>query len=388
MTASSIVAGVDTHKDTHVAAALNLQGVVLGVETFPANPAGYRRLHRWLETFGPITVAGVEGTGTYGAGLARHLNNAGVQVREIDRPNRQHRRREGKSDPIDAVAAARAALAGEGSTPKNRDGNVEAIRVLRVARRSARAECTRSISQMKAIVSTAPDELRELLRHLNTRHLVTTCRGLRPTGPVTSMSATKTALRELAGRIQHLEAEITRLDELLEPLVQLVAPTLLDQPGIGPDTAGALLVEDARSRARRSRRSISAVLDEALQRLPRDDDPASESDAWELPAGDELVGQRSRDAEEVPGLSHGQRQSGPLHGHSSIDICSTREGRFGTGKRVECGDLASAWSLWVGQGGRAVRSPPGRRPDQWTEQTTERSAEHAARWCSSTARAP
>jgi transposase len=239
---AQVIGGVDTHKHVHVAAALNGIGQVLGVESFPANPAGYRQLLDWLTSHGQVIRVGVEGTGTYGAGLTRLLLGDGVEVVEIDRPNRQRRRREGKSDPIDAVAAARAALAGDGATPKNRSGSVEAIRALRVVRRGARADRTRAINQLRCLIDTAPDELREPLRHLPIRQLIDTCSRLRPAGPVDAVIGTKIALRELAGRIRSLEAEITRLDAELEPLVAATSPELVALFAVGTDTAGALLV--------------------------------------------------------------------------------------------------------------------------------------------------
>lgn len=135
----AVTGGVDTHLDTHVAAALNRVGGLLGVQQFPATLSGYQELLRWLGGFGTIDRVGVEGTGSYGAGLARHLQAAGVQVVEIDRADRQARRRQGKSDPLDAVSAARAAQSGDAhGAPKGRDGAVEAIRTLMVAKRSAR----------------------------------------------------------------------------------------------------------------------------------------------------------------------------------------------------------------------------------------------------------
>ena len=104
--------GVDTHLDLNVAAALDPVGGLLAVAEFPATSAGHRDLLGWLSGFGPVARAGVEGTGSYGAGLARYLRAAGVEVVEVDRPNRQARRRVGKSDPVDAIEAARAALSG------------------------------------------------------------------------------------------------------------------------------------------------------------------------------------------------------------------------------------------------------------------------------------
>ena len=129
--ARAVTGGVDTHGDVHVAAALDEVGSLLGTESFGATPEGYSALLTWLGGFGPITKVGVEGTGAYGAGLARFLAQSGLAVIEVDRQNRQARRRSGKSDPIDAIEAARAAMSGRASgLAKSRDGAVEAIRVL------------------------------------------------------------------------------------------------------------------------------------------------------------------------------------------------------------------------------------------------------------------
>ncbi len=238
-----ITAGVDTHLDIHVAAALDAIGGMLGVESFRANAAGYRQLLAWLRRFGTVTVVGVEGTGSYGAGLTRHLHDNGVRVVEVDRPNRQERRRAGKSDPLDAIEAARAAQAGRArGEAKTRNGSVEAIRVLRVARSSARKDRTRAVNQLRSLVSTAPDELRRDLRGLSIPRLVKVAAGLRPSNRTDVLNATKLALRSLARRVRDLDAEMAELDALLAPLVAKTAPDLLTLPGVGTDTAGALLV--------------------------------------------------------------------------------------------------------------------------------------------------
>jgi len=156
--ARSITGGVDTHLDVHVAAALDERGTLLGVESFETSTRGYRKLLAWLASFGHLELVGIEGTGSYGAGLTRHLHEAGVAVVEVDRPNRQRRRRKGKSDPEDAVSAARAAQSGDATgEAKTRDGNVEVMRVLRIARISARKSRTQAINQMRSLVSTAPE---------------------------------------------------------------------------------------------------------------------------------------------------------------------------------------------------------------------------------------
>src|SRR5918996_1560803 len=160
-----ITGGVDTHLDTHVAAVVDGNGGVLGVESFPTTMAGFAELHTWLTSFGTLDRVGVEGTGAYGAGLARFLRGAGVAVIEVGRPNRQARRAHGKSDTIDAIDAARAALSGRANAvAKTADGNVEAIRVLLVAYRSGRDTRTKCLNQLRHLGFCAPDELRERFR--------------------------------------------------------------------------------------------------------------------------------------------------------------------------------------------------------------------------------
>ena len=171
-----VTGGVDTHKDTHTAAALDSAGRVLGTEQFSTTLAGFRALLKWLRGFGTVQKIGVEGTGAYGAGLTRFLAGAAITVIEVDRPDRKTRRRQGKSDPIDAVCAARAALAGTRTgTPKQRDGRVEALRNLRVARRSAVQDRADALRQIRTLVITAADDVRDQLRGLTTAALVKHC---------------------------------------------------------------------------------------------------------------------------------------------------------------------------------------------------------------------
>jgi transposase len=238
-----VVGGVDTHKDEHVAAVIDGNGKVLGSAEFPTTAAGHRRLLTWMRRHGELAKVGVEGTGSYGAGLARHLAAAGVEVVEVDRPNRQHRRRHGKSDAVDAEAAARAALAGTASgAAKARNGAVESIRVLRVARRSAMRARTQAANQLHGLVAAAPDELRCQLRQLKPAEMIERAARFRATNPTSPVDATRIALREIARRWQALDEEIGRLDGLLEPLVTAAAPALVARHGVGTDTAGALLV--------------------------------------------------------------------------------------------------------------------------------------------------
>jgi transposase len=245
MTASTapVTVGVDTHLDLHVAAVLDHTGRLLGTQGFPASTRGYVALVTWAERFGPVERIGVEGTGTYGAGLTRFVRAYGLEAVEVNRPDRSLRRRRGKSDPIDAQAAARATQAGVAATaPKTREGQVEMIRVLRVARRGALKARVAAAEQLYGVLYSAPEELRQPLLGLKTKALVQACAAMRP-GPLTTpTAATKAALRTLAHRWQKLQAELTQLDHQLQDLVAAAAPTLVALPGVGVDTAGQLLV--------------------------------------------------------------------------------------------------------------------------------------------------
>jgi transposase len=238
-----ITGGVDTHLNVHVAAALDERGALLGVQSFETTPAGYRALLDWLRGFGEVELVGVEGTGSYGAGLTRVLHAERIRVVEVDRPNRQRRRRRGKSDPQDAVTAARAAQSGDAlGEAKTRDGNVESMRVLRVARSSARKGRTQALNQMRSVISTAPDAIRADLRDLNVYRLLERAAAYRPGPGHDVASLTKRTLRMLARRAQALEAEVGELDVILEQLVAETAPALIARPGIGTECASALLV--------------------------------------------------------------------------------------------------------------------------------------------------
>jgi transposase len=240
----AITGGVDTHLDVHVAAALDANGGVLGVESFTTDTTGFRELWAWLLEFGPVERVGVEGTGAYGAGLARFLRSAGAEVIEVDRPNRQARRRNGKSDPGDAVEAARAALSGRArGIAKSADGFVEAMRALLVAKRSGRDARIATLNQIRHLGFTAPDELRERLRGVSRHDLAEVAAGLRPTaGTDHVLYATKLALRTLGRRALAIEAGLDHVDLLLTELVVVTAPRLLNVNGVGVDTAAILLV--------------------------------------------------------------------------------------------------------------------------------------------------
>jgi transposase len=239
----AVTGGVDTHADMHVAAALDPVGGLLGVQEFPATPAGYARLLGWLGGFGTVCLVGIEGTGSYGAGLSRHVTGAGVRVVEVDRSDRQDRRRAGKSDSLDAVSAARAAQSGRAAgAPKGRDGTVEAIRALMVTKRSARSARTQTINQARALILTGPEDLRARFTHHTATTLAAGLASLRPRPGGTVGYATRIALRELGRRVQFLDSQLDRLDELIIPLVTARAPGLLALHGAGPDTAAMLLV--------------------------------------------------------------------------------------------------------------------------------------------------
>jgi transposase len=239
-----ITGGVDTHLDVHVAAALDGNGGVLGVESFPTTTTGFAELHVWLTSFGPLDRVGVEGTGAYGAGLARFLRSMDVAVIEVGRPNRQARRAHGKSDSIDAVEAARAALSGRAAAiAKSGDGNVEAIRVLMVAYRSGRETRTKCLNQLRHLGFCAPDELRERFRGVAVNRLAETAAALRPNRAGDSVRyATKLAMHTLGRRVVDIDADCARLHGELADLVKATAPSLLDLPGVGVHTAGLLLV--------------------------------------------------------------------------------------------------------------------------------------------------
>jgi transposase len=239
-----VTGGVDTHGRTHHAAVVDQVGRVLGDQEFAATAAGYRALLAWLRSFGRLVKVGVEGTGSYGAGLARHLTAQGIELVEVDRPDRRTRRSKGKSDPIDAIAAARAALSGQAAgTPKTRTGPVEAIRTLRVARAGAIKARTAALNQLHGLITAAPETLRAELVTLPTTARVAACAAFTADQPrlADPVEATKAALHAIAARVQALTTEITQADKRLRPLVTRTAPRLSALPGVGPEVAGQLL---------------------------------------------------------------------------------------------------------------------------------------------------
>jgi transposase len=238
-----IVVGVDTHKDQHVAVVINKLGVRIGQHNLPTTNTGYVGLEHWASSLGEIDAFGVEGTGSYGAGLARFLRAQGHRVIEVNRPDRSTRRRLGKNDPTDAEMAARAVLAGVArDRPKAGVDKVEMIRMLKSTKDSAMKGRTQAINQMKALIVTAPVELRAVLRGLTTNRLVARCARWHYGHLITPLAAAKYALWLLARRHIQLTQEIEALAAELARLTVAFAPALTESLGIGPDTAAALLV--------------------------------------------------------------------------------------------------------------------------------------------------
>lgn len=241
---SRVTGGVDTHGDIHAAAVLDsATGRLLGSDVFTANPAGYASLVAWMASFGAIDVIGVECTGSWGAGLTRHLTQAGIQVVEVDRPDRKARRYQGKSDPTDAVSAARAALSGRATAiPKDRNGAVEAIRTLEVVYHTAVRDRTRAINQFRSLIVTAPDDIRHRLDgRLSLGVQLSRARRFTDRHPDTVQRHTRVALRELARRIEFLSDQAVELEARIYREIASHAPGLLGLFGVGPHAAAQLL---------------------------------------------------------------------------------------------------------------------------------------------------
>ena len=238
-----VIIGVDTHRDQHVSVAIDGRGVRLGERHVPTTMRGYEELERWSRGLGEIRAFGIEGTGSYGAGVARFLAGRGHTVIEVNRPDRSIRYRKGKSDPTDAETAARGVLAGVAdATPKSGEGEVEMIRMLKSAKDSAVKARTQAANQMKALVVTAPTELRETLDGLTTSTLARRCRNFRLSRLDDTKTAAKYALRSLARRYRRLSDELRGLELEIGRLTRSVAPSLVDAFGVGPDTAATLLI--------------------------------------------------------------------------------------------------------------------------------------------------
>lgn len=244
ITSEAVIVGVDTHKDTHVAVALNAMGARLASASFAVTSHGYKKLAAWATSHGTVHAVGIEGTGSYGAGLARALSASGVRVIEVGRVNRQLRHRQGKTDTVDAESAARAVLAGEAQgEPKSQDGTVEMIRHLKIARDTAVKARTQAMVTLKTLLVNAPQALREKFIGITGRMtLVRAVAALRPGCTTSPVASAKMALRALARRWLMLDAEIREHETVLESLVRKQAPALMAAAGVSTGTIADMLI--------------------------------------------------------------------------------------------------------------------------------------------------
>lgn len=253
--------GVDTHLDMHVAVLLDVVGKVVDTKAFQVSADGYQELYQWTESFGRVKKAGLEGTGTYGAGLCKYLQSKDITVYEVNRPNRAKRRLVGKSDTTDAENAARSVLAEESNAiPKSHDGLVEALRCLTVARKSAVKARTQSINQIRALLVTAADEIRSKCYVASTHQCIQACLNLSSTDEKIQTQTLVDILKLLANRWQNLSEELRLIDNQLKKLTKIAAPHLLEQFGVGPYVAATLLVAAGDNPERLKKESSFAAL--------------------------------------------------------------------------------------------------------------------------------
>jgi transposase len=241
---AEIIIGIDTHKEAHTAVAINGLGAHLGAMTLLASSRGYHEMESWAQSLGPVRAFGIEGTGSYGAGLARFLQERGHNVIEVNRPNRQIRHQHGKNDPLDAENAARAVLSGQArAAPKSGTSSVEMIRHLKVARDTAVKSRTQAMVTLKTIIVNAPAALRESLEGLTGKMtLIRYLAALRPGAMTSPTAAAKATLRALARRWLMLDAEIKSHDADLDALTTACAPTLKEAHGMSTGTAAEMLI--------------------------------------------------------------------------------------------------------------------------------------------------
>jgi len=242
---SPVVGGVDTHKDLHVAAVVDHLDRLLGVESFPTTRQGYRQMLSWMQSFGELERIGIECSGSYGAGLLRYMQAAGVAVLDVTAPDRHDRRRRGKNDDFDAESAAHAAYAERRTvTPRSRDGMVESLRVLRVCRKTAIQARRIALQMIQTTIVCAPDKLRDPLRRMTRMQLIRTLAASRPNLSAYREveEAYRISLKSLARRYLDLHDEIADLDKMIEAIVKDLAPELLERTAIGLNSAAQLLL--------------------------------------------------------------------------------------------------------------------------------------------------
>jgi transposase len=242
--ATDVIVGIDTHADTHHVAIVTEYGKPLADREFLAVGSGYRKILDFITSHGTVTAVGVEGTGSYGAELARTLRGEGLTVLEVNRPNRAARRLKGKSDPLDAHQAAQSVLAERGiSVPKAKDGPVECLRILRTARSSAVKARTVAVNQIKGLLVSAPEGLRAKYRGLGTPAMITALQRTRPSGHIADPEyVTLLTLKALAVRYQSLAGEVAAADAALQEILDTYAPLLCDLTGVGTEVASQLMV--------------------------------------------------------------------------------------------------------------------------------------------------
>jgi len=240
-----VVGGVDTHKDLHVAAVVDERDLVLGTQCFATTRQGYRQMLDWMRSFGELQRVGIESTGSYGAGLLRFVQKAGIEVLEVTTPDNQDRRRRGKNDDLDAQNAAHAAFAGKRTvTPRSRDGMVESLRVLSACRKTAVAARRVALQMIQNTVVCAPDGLRETLRAMTRMQLIRTLAAWRPdlSAYRDVEAAYRISLKSLARRYLELHDEIADLDTMIGTIVDELAPDLIARNSIGHSGAAQLLL--------------------------------------------------------------------------------------------------------------------------------------------------
>jgi len=240
---AKVIVGVDTHKLVHVAVAIDLLGARLATISVSADRAGYAVLVAWARALGIVEAFGIEGTGSYGVGLASFVRRQSIKVVEVSHCDRRKRRNNGKSDTIDAETAARSVLSGIATAvPKTADGASEMVRQIKIARDTAVKARSAAMITLKTLIVNAPGELREVLEPLTDRKLIDRCAALEPGDLVDPSESVKHALRALASRWLMLSTEIGTHDEALDTITLAAAPTLREAFGIGPDSAAEMMI--------------------------------------------------------------------------------------------------------------------------------------------------